>query len=119
MIAAALAGLHLKPTVHEGRGGTCAAEMDECGELLLLLRAWRCWWIRWRRAVRPPATFRWVPCRALRRRKRAARSACGQRDRRGLSARIPRGRAPRGKRSEPPAVLRSASVAPSARLASG
>src|SRR6202790_3917522 len=41
VIAAALAGHHLKTTVHEGRGGTCAAEMDECGEILLLLRAWR------------------------------------------------------------------------------
>jgi hypothetical protein len=38
MIAAALAGHHLKTTVHEGQGGTCAAEMDECGEILLLLR---------------------------------------------------------------------------------
>src|SRR5260221_7072098 len=44
MIAAALAGHHLKTTVHEGRGGTCAAEMDECGEILLLLRACRCVW---------------------------------------------------------------------------
>src|SRR4030081_4095869 len=44
MIAAALAGHHLKTTVHEGRGGTCAAEMDECGEILLLLRACRCAW---------------------------------------------------------------------------
>src|SRR6266571_2774094 len=42
VIAAALAGHHLKTTVHEGQGGTCAAEMDECGEILLLLRAWRC-----------------------------------------------------------------------------
>jgi len=39
VIAAALAGHHLKTTVREGRGGTCAAEMDECGEILLLLRA--------------------------------------------------------------------------------
>src|SRR5258708_38918903 len=44
MIAAALAGHHLKTTVHKGRGGTCAAEMDECGEILLLLRACRCGW---------------------------------------------------------------------------
>ena len=44
MIAAALAGHHLKTTVHESRGGTCAAEMDECGEILLLLRACRCVW---------------------------------------------------------------------------
>jgi len=44
MIAAALPGHHLKTTVHEGRGGTCAAEMDECGEILLLLRACRCVW---------------------------------------------------------------------------
>jgi hypothetical protein len=44
MIAAALAGHHLKSTVHEGRGGTCAAEMDECSEILLLLRACRCVW---------------------------------------------------------------------------
>ena len=44
MIAAALAGRHLKVTAHEGRGGTCAAEMDEGGEILLLLRACRCVW---------------------------------------------------------------------------
>jgi hypothetical protein len=44
VIAAALAGQHLKTTAHEGRGGTCAAEMDECGEILLLLRACRCVW---------------------------------------------------------------------------
>src|ERR1700693_1859158 len=41
---AALAGHHLKTTVHEGRGGTCAAEMDEGGEILLLLRACHCLW---------------------------------------------------------------------------
>jgi len=44
VIAAALAGDHLKTTVHEGRGGACAAEMDECGEILLLLRACRGVW---------------------------------------------------------------------------
>jgi hypothetical protein len=42
MIAAALAGHHLKTTEHEGCGKTCAAKMDECGEILLLLRACRC-----------------------------------------------------------------------------
>src|SRR6266404_4992202 len=35
VIPAALAGHHLKTTVHEGRGGTCAAQMDESGEILL------------------------------------------------------------------------------------
>src|SRR6202521_4074301 len=44
VIAAALAGHHLKTTVHEGRGGPCAAEMDGCGEIPLLLRACRCVW---------------------------------------------------------------------------
>jgi hypothetical protein len=44
VIAAALAGHCLKTTVHEGRGATCAAEMDECGEILFLLRACRCVW---------------------------------------------------------------------------
>src|SRR4051794_36385053 len=44
MIAAALAGHHLETSVHEGRGGTRAAEMDECGQILLLLRACRCLW---------------------------------------------------------------------------
>ena len=33
VIAAALAGHHLKAAVREGRGGTCAAEMDEGGEI--------------------------------------------------------------------------------------
>src|SRR5882762_4321960 len=41
VIAAALAGHHLKATAREGRGRTCAAEMDEGGEILLLLRAGR------------------------------------------------------------------------------
>ena len=39
MIAAALAGHHLKVTACESRGGTRAAEMDEGGKILLLLRA--------------------------------------------------------------------------------
>ena len=41
VIAAALAGHQVKTTAHEGLGGTCAAEMDECGEILFLLRACR------------------------------------------------------------------------------
>ena len=41
VIAAALAGHHVKTTAHEGLGGTCAAEMNECGEILFLLRACR------------------------------------------------------------------------------
>jgi hypothetical protein len=44
VIAAALAGHHLKTAVHEGQGRTCPAEMDECGEILFLLRACRCVW---------------------------------------------------------------------------
>src|SRR5262245_51499884 len=40
VIAAALAGRHLKVAAREGGGRTCAAEMDEGGEILLLLRAW-------------------------------------------------------------------------------
>src|SRR5512142_1971067 len=35
VIAAALAGDHLKATARVGRGGAGAAEMDECGEILL------------------------------------------------------------------------------------
>src|SRR3954453_15467398 len=41
VIAAALAGRHLKAAVGEGQRGAGAAEMDECGEILLLLRVWR------------------------------------------------------------------------------
>jgi hypothetical protein len=44
VIATALVGLHLKTTVHEGRGGTCAAQMNESGEILLLLWACHCVW---------------------------------------------------------------------------
>ncbi len=39
MIAAALAIHHLKLAARESRGGTRPAEMDEGGEILLLLRA--------------------------------------------------------------------------------
>lgn len=39
VIAAALAGDHLKVTACVGQGGTCAAEMDQRGEILFLLRA--------------------------------------------------------------------------------
>ena len=38
VIAAALAGHHLKMTARESGGGAGAAEMDEGGEILLLLR---------------------------------------------------------------------------------
>ena len=41
MITAALAPHHLEATAHEGPGGSSAAEMDERGEILLLLRAGR------------------------------------------------------------------------------
>jgi hypothetical protein len=41
MIAAALARHHLEATAHEGPVGSSAAEMDERGEILLLLRARR------------------------------------------------------------------------------
>src|ERR1700728_2094600 len=41
MIAAALAGHHLKVTACVSGGGTRAAEMDEGGKILLLLRACR------------------------------------------------------------------------------
>src|SRR4051794_13388313 len=41
VIAAALAGRYLKATVRVSRGGTGAAEMDDCGEILRLLRVWR------------------------------------------------------------------------------
>ena len=40
MIAAVLVGHHLKLAAREGRGGTRAAEMDEGGKILPLLRAW-------------------------------------------------------------------------------
>ena len=41
MIAAPLAGHHLKVAAREGCGGTPAAKMDKRGEILLLLRACR------------------------------------------------------------------------------
>src|SRR4029077_12299159 len=41
VIAAALAGDSLKATAREGRGRTRAAEMDDGGEILLLLRICR------------------------------------------------------------------------------
>src|SRR5579871_375880 len=40
MIAAALAGQHFEVAPCKGRRGACAAEMDEGGEILLLLGAW-------------------------------------------------------------------------------
>src|SRR5258705_7230320 len=63
------------------------------------------------------ATSRPAPCRACCQRRQTVRSACGSRDRRGSSARRQEAGSPRRQRSEPPAVLSRASVAPNVRLA--